>query len=339
MLSIKEAVEVLVSTTNSVQDAIQVISSLSKTIKEIADRTELLSLNASIEAAHAGAHGRGFAIVAEEVGKLANATMEATKDVASKTKNIFSLIEKIKRQTHLIEEQVQKTQVLVDKNKEKIEAIDVPLDELARNAENLKKISNNLRDTTDKVDSSVVVLSDFVKNTVDSSVNLRRLSKKLHALSEEQILDAGKARIKIHSYAKHIVEKAASSYELRSMNRFTVESYLKDFIYKNDIFELLYVTDEKGIQIIDNITKGDFKAQYGSTGYGENWSNRIWFTQVKESLSTYISDIYLSVATNSYCFTVSAPIFDDRRNLLGVLGADVDLRKIIENGNQYFLLV
>ncbi len=117
----------------AVSDSMQIISS----IQAIADQTNLLSLNASIEAARAGDAGKGFAVVATEVSNLSTSTKETTQNIASILNNMNEAVKDILVKIDQISESVSAENAEMETIDQTVEKLSVAADDIAFMAEKM----------------------------------------------------------------------------------------------------------------------------------------------------------------------------------------------------------
>jgi methyl-accepting chemotaxis protein len=194
-------------------------------------------------------------------------------------------------------------------------------------AVDLRGESQNIVQDVAAVQESLVALHDGSASQAGEAETLAVHARQVSETSENQLAAVGRLRFAAHEQARGAVEILVRDSDVSSMERRRVETALRRALSQG-LFELLYVTDAKGRQIVDNM--GQITTAYGDTGLGKDWSQRPWFRHPAGQREAYVSDFYRSAATDAYCLTVSAPILDASGTLLGVLGADVDLGRLVD---------
>ncbi len=180
-----QAVRSSSNTIDDLKDAIQKIGDISKVIKEIAEQTNLLALNAAIEAARAGEQGRGFAVVADEVRKLAERTGSSTADITNMVGNIYAVSQSAVQSMHEAIREVENEAVIVHENGETLKKIRDTGRQVAENAQHIANASRDQSRTSADVSGNLERVSDLVNSNARIAEDAREASRELSRSAAE----------------------------------------------------------------------------------------------------------------------------------------------------------
>jgi len=170
-------------TINSLGESSKQIIEIVKVISDIADQTNLLALNAAIEAARAGEHGRGFAVVADEVRKLAERTVEATAEINNMTAGISSDVDKSVRDMQAGAELAKEGEVLASELQYSLEGIIHGVVEAAEKIESVSVAITQQNESSRKISEDSSTIAGFSKNNADIAASNRQQSEMLNDLA------------------------------------------------------------------------------------------------------------------------------------------------------------
>ena len=138
---------------------------------------------------------------------------------------------------------------------------------------------------------------------------------------------------------KFIAEKAAVAavnkiieYPLmKSMNTEQQEPLMQEFVDEHPSIQFAYIVDMNGRKTTKNITNIADRAKYENYGVGIDQSDREWFIKPLQTGKVHVTDFFISKMTAVLCFTVSAPIVNDKDEMIGIFGVDIQFEDWVKS--------
>ena len=195
MGAIADRVKSAAQTVGSLGGRSEQIGEIIGTIEDIADQTNLLALNAAIEAARAGEQGRGFAVVADEVRALAERTTKATREIGQMIKTIQSETRAAVGAMEQGVSEVERGTGEAAKSGLALEAILVQISAVTQQANQIATAAEEQTATTSEISDNMQRITEVVQNSARGAQETDLAASQLTRLSEELHRNVGRFKL------------------------------------------------------------------------------------------------------------------------------------------------
>ncbi|MCE1253030.1 MAG: methyl-accepting chemotaxis protein, partial [Anaerolineae bacterium] len=235
MQSIKEKVTVSSEKVQEMGTRSKQIGAIVETIDDIASQTNLLALNAAIEAARAGEHGKGFAVVADEVRKLAERSSTATKEIGSLIntiqKTVAEAVVAMDEGSKEVENGVKRAEQsdeALDNILVAVELINKQVNEISSAAQNIGQASNNLIASMETVSSIVEENTASTEQMAANSSEVTQAVENIASVSEENSAAIEEVSASTEEMNSQVEEVTAAAQSMAEM-AFSLEKIVEQF--------------------------------------------------------------------------------------------------------------